>query len=50
MSYPEGKKSASCYSYEPWHWRYFGRTLPKRIHDSGQVPRRYLYSNFEIAP
>ena len=50
MSYPEGKKSASCYSYEPWHWRYFGRTLAQRIHDSGQVPRRYLYSNFEIAP
>jgi D-alanyl-D-alanine carboxypeptidase len=50
MSYPKGKKSASCYSYEPWHWRYFGRTQARKIHESGQVPRRYLYSNFEIAP
>jgi D-alanyl-D-alanine carboxypeptidase len=50
MSYPEGKRSASCYGYEPWHWRYFGRTLARKIHDSGQVPRRYLYTNFEITP
>jgi len=50
MSYPKGKRSASCYGYEPWHWRYFGRTLARKIHDSGQVPRRYLYTNFEIAP
>ena len=50
MSYPKGKKSASCYSYEPWHWRYFGRDMARRIHDSGQVPRRYLYENFESAP
>jgi len=50
MSYPEGKKSASCYSYEPWHWRYFGRKLARKIYESGQVPRRYLYENFETAP
>ena len=50
MSYPAGKRSASCYSYEPWHWRYFGRTLARKIHESGQVPRRYLYENFETAP
>ena len=50
MSYPKGKKHASCYGYEPWHWRYFGRKLAARIHESGQVPRRYLYENYEIAP
>jgi D-alanyl-D-alanine carboxypeptidase len=50
MSYPEGKRSASCYGYEPWHWRYFGRDLARSIHQSGQVPRRYLYENFETAP
>ena len=37
-------------SYEPWHWRYFGRDLARKIHESGQVPRRYLYVNFETAP
>ncbi len=50
MSYPTGKQSASCYSYEPWHWRYFGRDLARKIHQSGQVPRRYLYENFESRP
>lgn len=50
MSYPKGKKYASCYGYEPWHWRYFGRDLARKIHQSGQVPRRYLYVNFETAP
>ncbi len=50
MSYPQGKRSVSCYVYEPWHWRYFGRDLARKIHQSGQVPRRYLYTNFETAP
>jgi zinc D-Ala-D-Ala carboxypeptidase len=50
MSYPKGKRSVSCYGYEPWHWRYFGRETARKIHESGQVPRRYLYQNFEVAP
>jgi len=50
MSYPKGRRSVSCYGYEPWHWRYFGRATAARIHESGQVPRRYLYENFEAAP
>lgn len=50
LSYPKGKKRASCYGYEPWHWRYFGRELAAEIHASGQVPRRYLWENFESAP
>ena len=49
MSYPKGKKSASCYIYEPWHWRYFGREVARQIHESGQVPRRYLWQNHESA-
>ncbi len=48
MSYPKGKQKVSCYSYEPWHWRYFGRDLARKIYQSGQVPRRYLYENFEV--
>jgi D-alanyl-D-alanine carboxypeptidase len=50
MSYPKGMKKWSCYSYEPWHWRYFGRDLARKIHRSGQVPRRYLWERFETAP
>lgn len=49
-SYPKGKFQSVCYEYEPWHYRYFGRTLAKQIHDSGQTTRRYLWQHFETAP
>ena len=50
MSYPKGKRRQSCYGYEPWHWRYVGRERAAEIQASGQVPRRYLWENFESAP
>lgn len=43
MSYPKGKASETCYAYEPWHYRYVGRDLARRIHDSGETPRRFLW-------
>ena len=53
MSYPKGKKAVTCYRYEPWHYRYFGRDLAKAIHDSGLTTREYLWSHFtkvEVPP
>jgi D-alanyl-D-alanine carboxypeptidase len=50
MSYPKGQRRVSCYGHEPWHWRYVGRELARRIHESGQVPRRFLWETFESAP
>ena len=46
MSYPKGKQDVVCYHYEPWHYRYYGRDLAKKIHDSGMTPREYLWANF----
>jgi len=46
MSYPKGKSDVVCYSYEPWHYRYYGRELAKEIHDSGLTTREYLWSHF----
>lgn len=46
MSYPKGKTKLSCYSYEPWHFRYVGRELAALIHESGLTPREYLWANF----
>ncbi len=43
MSYPAGREGATCYGYEPWHFRYFGRAMAKRIHSSGLTPREYLW-------
>ncbi len=50
MSYPEGQRRVSCYGYEPWHWRYVGRSLARQIQESGQVPRRFLWENYESRP
>lgn len=46
MSYPKGVDDKICFSYEPWHYRYYGRDLAKKIHDSGLTPREYLWANF----
>jgi D-alanyl-D-alanine carboxypeptidase len=46
MSYPKGKKSITCFSYEPWHYRYVGREVAREIHESGVTIREYLWANF----
>jgi D-alanyl-D-alanine carboxypeptidase len=46
MSYPKGKSKVSCYSYEPWHFRYVGRELAALIHESGLTVREYQWANF----
>jgi LAS superfamily LD-carboxypeptidase LdcB len=44
VSYPKAKSpAATCYRYEPWHIRYFGRTIARRIHDSELAAREWLY-------
>lgn len=48
MTYPKGKIDVACYSYEPWHYRYFGRELAATIHESGLTPREYLWANYTM--
>ncbi len=43
MSYPDGKTSVTCYNYEPWHYRYFGRTVAAQITASGLTTREWLW-------
>jgi D-alanyl-D-alanine carboxypeptidase len=43
MSYPKGQMSATCYAYEPWHFRYVGRARAKAVRDSGFTLRQYLW-------
>jgi D-alanyl-D-alanine carboxypeptidase len=35
LRYPKGLTSITGYDYEPWHFRYVGLDLAKRMHDSG---------------
>jgi len=44
MSYPAGRTKQTCYAYEPWHYRYFGRSLAQKIHASGLTVREYLWN------
>jgi D-alanyl-D-alanine carboxypeptidase len=44
QSYPRGKALTTCYGYEPWHYRYFGRKMAAEIHESGLTVREYLWN------
>ena len=35
IRYPEGKQAVTGYKYEPWHIRYVGSAVAKKIHDMG---------------
>jgi D-alanyl-D-alanine carboxypeptidase len=46
MSYPSGKSTVTCYGYEPWHYRYVGRTEARSIHYAGITLRQWLWRMF----
>ena len=51
MSYPKATSPGlTCYRYEPWHYRYVGRTVAKAVHDAGLSLRVYLWRHRSIAP
>jgi LAS superfamily LD-carboxypeptidase LdcB len=33
----------TCYAYEPWHYRYVGRTEAAAVHASGLTLREFLW-------
>jgi D-alanyl-D-alanine carboxypeptidase len=43
LSYPKGKSPITCYDYEPWHFRYVGRSVAAKVHASGLTLREYLW-------
>jgi len=46
LSYPSGETSKTCYYSEPWHYRYVGRDLAQKIHDSHLTLREYLWRHY----
>jgi zinc D-Ala-D-Ala carboxypeptidase len=53
LSYPKTKDGGfysdiTCFHYEPWHYRYLGRELAAKVHDSGLTIREYLWANFTM--
>lgn len=48
LRYPKGQKSVTGYAYEPWHIRYVGRGLAKKIH--GHYSSLEAYFDLDPAP
>ncbi len=45
LSFPESRSpELTCYSPEPWHYRYFGRERAQQITESGLSPREWLWA------
>ncbi len=43
MSYPRGASAITCYDYEPWHYRYVGRSMAAAVRASGLTLREWLW-------
>lgn len=44
MSYPLGTQATTCFSYEPWHYRWIGRSAAAAWHASGLTLHAFLDS------
>ena len=42
IRYPKGKEQITGYKYEPWHVRYLGEEIAKKVHDSTLTLEEYL--------
>lgn len=43
LTHPEGKDDVTCSPYEPWHFRFVGIDLARRVQESGLTLREYLW-------
>ncbi len=53
VSYPKSAdgalfSNATCFHYEPWHYRYLGREIAAKVHESGLSIREYLWTHFTM--
>ena len=53
MSYPLGDdgelfNERTCFHYEPWHYRYLGRQMARKVHRSGLTIREYLWKHYTM--
>jgi LAS superfamily LD-carboxypeptidase LdcB len=44
LSFPSGWENETGFNYEPWHYRYIGRTNAQNWHNSGQILEIWLRS------
>jgi D-alanyl-D-alanine carboxypeptidase len=44
LSYPKGKTDVTCYTYEPWHYRYVGRDRAIWVRASELTLREFIWA------
>jgi D-alanyl-D-alanine carboxypeptidase len=44
MTYPKGETGATCYDYEPWHYRYVGKAVAAAVRTSGMTLREAIWA------
>jgi D-alanyl-D-alanine carboxypeptidase len=44
LSFPKGYESTTGFSYEPWHYRYIGKTNAQEMKSKGMILENYLRS------
>lgn len=44
IRFPKGKEAYTGYTYEPWHLRYVGKDIAKKIHDAGGISLEEYYN------
>ena len=45
LRYPEDKIAITNYGYEPWHMRYVGKELAKKLYESQMTLEEYVKEN-----
>ena len=45
LRFPDGKSDITGIIYEPWHYRYVGKEMAKKITESGLCLEEYLEQN-----
>ncbi|MFQ7447652.1 D-alanyl-D-alanine carboxypeptidase family protein, partial [Intestinibacter bartlettii] len=45
LRYPEEKTDITGYNYEPWHIRYVGKRVAKKIYKNNDALEEYLNEN-----
>ncbi|MGB8956974.1 MAG: D-alanyl-D-alanine carboxypeptidase family protein [Tumebacillaceae bacterium] len=45
IRYLQGKEAVTGYAYEPWHLRYVGQAIAKKIHEQGITLEEYVKHN-----
>ena len=43
VRFPKGKENYTGYTYEPWHLRYVGKKIAKKIHEAGGISLEEYY-------